>query len=271
MNNAWIWIVLIVALLLAFLFFKYSKFLKHNNLCLITGGVKCGKTTLAVALSVKKYLKVLRGWKIRDFFCRLLHIRNKSEKPLFYSNIPVKVMYHGKDLGYVEMTPALATRTNRFAFGSVILISECSLFADSSDFKDSSFNQALLMFNKIIAHETHGGYLFYESQSLSDCHNSIKKCLDKYYWINHCYKLPFFLAYDLRELAYSYDNANVQNVFTTDIDDNHKFVFISKRWWKCFDTYCYSALTDDLPVEDSVVKAKNLKCDKIVSARGYRK
>lgn len=271
MKNIWLWVLIAIAILLIVVFLRHSKFIKHNNLTLITGGVKCGKTTLAVALSVKLYIKTLKKWMFYDKMCRLFKRTNDTEKPLFYSNVPVKVLYKGKDVGYVELTPELATRKKRFAYGSVILVSECSLFADSMDVKDRDFNNAMSLLNKLIAHETKGGYIFYETQALSDCHYSVKRCLDKTIWINHCYKLPFILAYDVRELAYSYDNNNITNMFAGDVDDDKRFVFISKRWWKCFDTYCYSAMTDDLKVEDHVVKATNLKCDKIVTARGVKK
>jgi len=271
MKDLWIWIVVIAAALLLFLFIRHSKRLNHNNLTLITGGVKAGKTTLAVALSVKKYEKSLRSWYFRDWLCKLFKKENNVEKPLFYSNIPLHVMYRGKEVGYVPMTVELATRQKRFAYGSVILISESSLWADSMDVKDKDFNNSQLLFNKLIAHETLNGYLFYETQSLSDNHFAVKRCLDKYIWINRCYKLPFILAYDVREMCYSYDNANVQNVFTSDVDDTKKFVFISRKWWKRFDAFTYSGLTDHLPVEEEVVIPTDLKSYEVVTARGIRK
>lgn len=271
MENLWIWLLVIAAILLLVLYLRHRKHLNYNNLTLITGGVKAGKTTLAVALSVKKYEKSLRRWEFRDRLCRFFKKENHVEKPLFYSNIPVLLMHKGKKIGYVPLTMDLLTRQKRFAYGSVILISESSLVADSFDIKEREFNESLTLFNKLIAHETLGGYLFYETQSLSDNHFAVKRCLDKYVWINHCYKLPFILAYDVREMCYSYDNQNVQNVFTSDVDDTKKFVFISKKWWKRFDSYCYSALTDGKEVVTDTVIPDTFKCDEVLSFRGIKK
>jgi hypothetical protein len=48
---------------------------------------------------------------------------------------------------------------------------------------------------------------------------------------------------------------------------------VSKRVWKMFDAYCYSVLTDHLPVASDVVEGRDLsdlKARKIVSFRKYK-
>ena len=76
----------------------------------------------------------------------------------------------------------------------------------------------------------------------------------------------------VRELIYSAENAST-NVFNEDAEDSTKNIYISKRIWKKFDSYCYSIFTDNLPVEKSVIKLnKNdcLKTDEILQIRQFK-
>lgn len=76
------------------------------------------------------------------------------EKPLLYSNIPLAVD------GFTPLTLDLIQRKERFRYGSVIYVCESSLVADSMSFKDPLLNENMLLLNKLIAHETRGGYIF---------------------------------------------------------------------------------------------------------------
>ena len=50
-----------------------------------------------------------------------------------------------------------------------------------------------------------------------------------------------------------------------DVENKLRRVIVPKSTWKKFDCYCYSSLTDDLPVENKVVEASDLKARKILS------
>ena len=69
---------------------------------------------------------------------------------------------------------------------------------------------------------------------------------------HHIVKLPFFILLYVREYDYSFDTGSEVNIQSQDIEETLKPILIPKRVWKYFDAYCYSALTDDLPVEDKV-------------------
>ena len=73
----------------------------------------------------------------------------------------------------------------------------------------------------------------------------------------------------VQECRYSDDGSTI-NVNGKDVEETLKSVIIPKRNWKFFDRYCYSVLTDDLPVEDKVVNATTLKAGDIVSFRKSR-
>lgn len=261
-------LLIIGAVLLCFLLFKY-KIPRVGNMVLITGGIKTGKSMLSVRLAVKLYRQQLMKWYIHRFFnvFKRKSKRKLKEKPLLYSNIPLK-------LNYVPLTNELLSRRDRFAFGSICYICESSLVADSMSYKDEELNERLLLFNKLFAHETHGGTVIYDTQSISDNHYACKRCLSTYLHIHHTLKIPLFpwVIMYLREMYYSDDGA-VTNTQESDVEDNLKITLVPKSTWKLYDRYCYSVLTDDLQCERNEVnykKSNDLKARKIISFKKFK-
>ena len=244
-------------------FIKKFKVAKIGSLCLVNGGVKCGKSTLSVSIVRSEYKSRVRRVKFMNFFKKLFH-KPLKELPLIYSNVPLACPY-------VPLTDDLLLRKTRFVYGSVIYCQEASLVADSQLIKDMDINQRLLLFNKLIGHETKGGVVVYDTQCINDLHYSIKRCLSNYIYVHHLVKwIPFILIAYVEENRYSDDNS-VVNVQDKDVEEKLRKIIISKRNWKYFDCYCYSVLTDDLPVEKTVVKnnlqTQDLKARRILSFR----
>lgn len=227
---------------------------------LVTGGVKTGKTTFAVNLAIKNYKRNLRSVKIRNFFAKLLR-KSLEPLPLLYSNIPLAIPY-------VPVTRELLQRKVRPVYKSVVLLSEASLVADSQLFKDPVLNEELMLFVKLFGHESHGGFLILDSQSVSDLHYSFKRCLSEYFYIHSLGKYLFFNVANVRECRYSEDGS-VLSVDTDDSEEKLKKVLISRKIWKYFDAYCYSAMTDSLPESKEIKVAKTLKIKKIPSFRTW--
>ena len=256
-------ILIAVALFFVKKFLNQFKIPKTGSLTLVNGGVKAGKSTFSVALARREYKARVRSTKFRNFF-RKLFKKPLVELPLLYSNVPLACPY-------VPLTDDLLLRKKRFVYGSVIYCQEASLVADSQLIKDMDVNERLLLFNKLIGHETQGGCLIYDTQCISDLHYSIKRCLSNYFYIHHLVKwIPFFLIAYVEENRYSDDNSII-GVQDKDIEEKLKKVIIPKRTWKYFDCYCYSVLTDDLPVEKTIVKnnlqTQDLKANEIISFR----
>lgn len=259
--------VLLAVLIIALIFYIYVrrhyKLPKFGCLSLVTGGVKAGKSTFAVYAAFSNFKRSLRLVKIRNYFLRLFGRSDRqSELPLLYSNIPL-------DVPYVPVTEDLLLRKKRFRYRSVIYINEASLLADSQLFRDMDLNTRLLVFNKLIGHETKGGMLIYDTQSTSDLHYSIKRSLSEYFYIHHMRKGLFFNVAYVIENRYS-DDGTIVTISHNDVEEPNYFkkVLIPKKIWKIFDCYCYSKFTDDLPVEDRVVKsAKSLKANSVLSFR----
>lgn len=259
------WLVLIIGLIVVIVLTRKLKKPKVSCMALVTGGVKAGKSTFSCALALSKYKSQVRKVRFANFFRRIFR-KELFEKPLLYSNVPLKCKY-------VPLTDELLLRKQRFVYRSVIYAQEASLIADSQLIKNLDINQRLLLFNKLIGHETKGGYLIYDTQSINDNHYSVKRCISEYFYIHDTVKwIPFVLLCHVRELRYSDDGQEI-NVYEGDIEESMRTVLISKRTWKMFDAYCYSVLTDHLPVASDVVEGRelsDLKAHKIVSFRKYK-
>lgn len=264
-----IFIIFLIALGL-FLFYKISakfKVAKIGSLALVTGGVKTGKSTLSVAMVRSEYKSRTRKVKLKNFFRKIFN-RPLIELPLIYSNVPLA-------MPYVPLTDDLLLRKKRFVYGSVIYVQEASLVADSQLIRDMDINERLMLFNKLIGHETKGGVIIYDTQCIGDVHYSLKRCVSNYFYIHHLVKwLPFVLIAKVQECRYSDDGTTI-TVSNDDVETTLKSVLIRKKNWKYFDCYCYSVLTDDLPVENDVVyndiKTKDLKANNILSFRKLKK
>lgn len=266
MNTILIILLVVGGLWLWWYIAKTFKIPKVGSLALVTGGVKSGKSTMSVALVRREYKRRLRRVKFKNFLikCSFKHNIPLIEEPLIYSNVPLA-------LPYVPLTDDLLMRRERFVYGSVIYCQEASLVADSQLIKDKDINEQLLLFNKLIGHESKGGCLIYDTQAISDVHYSIKRCLSEYFYIHKITKwIPGFLVLHVQESRYS-DDGTIINGSDEDIELKLRKVIIPKSTWKYFDCYCYSVLTDHLPVNKGIVdnnkSTRDLKARNILSFR----
>lgn len=272
-----IYVIIILAIVALIFIARLFKVPKTDCVTLVTGGIKTGKSMLSVYLACRNWKLRHFKWKLDCFFVKFINIFKKKDKklsfkeePLLYSNVKLA------GIPFVFLDEDLLLRKKRFNFGSVIYIQEASLVADSMSFDDKYTNESLLLFNKLIGHETHGGALFYDTQSIKDNHYAVKRCLSSYIYINHAFNIPFFRILAVRELKYSDDGDSV-NTFASDIEDSLQFVIVPKSVWKYYDAYTFSCFTDDLErVEDKKLykPAKychrlQLKTNKIVSFKKF--
>lgn len=281
--NTYIIIFIVLLIILIYIYFKVikkHKEIKSNSVLFISGAPKTGKSLLGVYTTIKYYKKALFKWHCKNVIGKIINanIHYQYEKPLLYSNIPLKTKYK-----CYQLTNEHLKRTKRLNYNSVIYIGEFSLVANSrlgqcNGFKNGIdydlLNEQLLLFTKLIGHETHGqGKLIIDSQVIGDCHYSLKRCLSQYVYIHHNIDIPFFKILFVKELCYSEDN-NANNTINEDIEDGLKWLIIPKRkYYKMYDYCCYSILTDKLGKQNKEYKIKNkkdLKANKIVSFVKYK-
>lgn len=249
-------IAIILAVVLAICVTKNGKTtLWAETIVLTTGAVKTGKSLNTVAGAIKEHKKRHMIWSIKKFF------GIKEEEPLLYSNIPLKY-------NYVALSVVHILRECRFNYKSVVLLDEFALIADSQDWRCNEKNEKLLKFFKLFGHETKGGKIFINTQSIEDCHYAVKRCISRYYYIAKTIKwIPFIVIQKYVICGYNelQQGQATQNGVT--MTDKHYTKIISKKYYKMYDRYCYSILTDDLKETPKVRVATNLKTTDIITIK----
>lgn len=247
MNSNLIGIILVIAIafvLVYFLYWRKKKNLKYNCVALFTGAPKTGKT----ALCVKEVKRLYKSKLIKHYLLmpiKFIQLRNNEFKeyckfkPMIYSNIPLR------NTKFNKFTIDMLMREVRLPNGSIVLLDEASLIADSMLYKDKDINEKLMLFVKLFGHYTHGGYLIVNTQSIADLHFAFKRCVGSYYFITETRRYPFFSVAKVRECVYSEDNTSI-NGFNRDIEEDMKNVFIWNKNFKNYDCFCYSIFTDKL-------------------------
>lgn len=249
---------LIIVALIIFVYVIYRKnfkILKTPSVALVTGGVKCGKSLTCVFLSCKDYKRRYRKWWIKT------HIfKRKVEMPLFYTNVKFsfgdlrKSKRHRLDKNIRLITQDLLLRNYRFNYGSVIYVQECSLLADNMDFNNKERNIQLSLLNKLIAHETRGGVIYYDTQSVLDSHYSIKRVCSTYLFIQKNLNCLLFHILYIREMI---NTENGVNNFVDDVDTSTRKVLIPFWYHHKYDRYEFSYLTDQLEKSNVPFKKEN--------------
>lgn len=260
-------IIGLTILLLWFFIFKV-KHLKTPDVYMVDGGVKVGKSLVAVKLAVTQYRKNMIRYYIGSFFINLINkfrklrkkpLKRSLEKPMLYSNMPLyKVKYNAFTLDILELKV-------RCPHKSVFLLDEASLIADSMTAYGQTksekewidyVNEKLTMFLKVgVSHGHHGSFCVYNSQNVVDLHFAFRRCTSTYLFISKRRSFPFFCLMDVRELVHD-ESRDVQNVYTKDVDVDNKPLFVSKKWYKYYDRYYLDCLFKDLPLYvDYSVKA----------------
>ena len=260
-----LFIILALFILGIYFYFKCFKKPVISSLTMITGGVKTGKTLLSVSSVKREYTKARIKYYVKKCYYKMFK-KNKLkdlEEPLIYTNIPLndKIFKH-----QCLLSDSLILRLHRFNYGSIIFIDEASLVADSMAIRDESVNEKIKEFFKLIAHETRGGKVIINSQSLLDVHYNIKRSVSNYIYIVKDIKLLFHHILVYKYLTFQDD---VVNVSTGNVDKTEETYrcFISKSSYKYYDRYCYSVLTDSLPKDNHEIKSwgNSLKIGKIFS------
>lgn len=276
----------LVGILLLWFFIFKVKHLKTPDVFCVDGGVKTGKSLVTVMLAVKQSKRNLLKIRICNWFTKVFNkvrkfrgkpIKQYRDLPMLYSNMPLN------HIKYNDLTLDIILRKVRIPYKSVVLIDEASLLADcmsgaiTTKDKREQFdyiNEQLTLFIKLFGHYTHGGSLFYNSQQIVDLHFSFKRCTSTYLFISKNRKYPFFCLLDTREVVHTEDNDMINN-YNGDIDKDARPLFVRKSYYKYYDRFYLSALTDSLPMQvnyDVVkyIKNKDMKAKHVVTLGNYK-
>lgn len=253
-----VFLIILVVLILIVRFIRVHAFPPMGCVTLVTGAVKVGKSAFAVWRAITlHFLRLVRTY-IYNFF----HRKKKRELPMLYSNIPLKYKW------YRELTIESILRLERFYYGSVVYVNEASLFCDSKMYDDPILNERLMLFCKLFGHETFSGMLIWDTQSLSDCHHAVKRCLSEYIDLQSNKRGIFGTKIYWRRMRLSACDESIDvNIFDGKrvAEKDIPSVWLPSFVWKLYDSFCWSYLTDDLPISDVKPKIKSLKPDYVLT------
>lgn len=249
---------LILLVLLIVLYVLYRKNFKHlttNAIALFTGAPKTVKDGLCCKESHIDYKHRHRIWRIRTFFQKLFK-KELDEEPLFYTNAVTSFKSlkakkpHKLDKNIRAITQDLLLRRKRFAYKSVMWITEASLFADNMFFNDQDKNVQLALFCKLFGHETKGGSCYLSTQNTQDLHYAFKRvCCNFFFNQKKINFLNLFCVVYTREMI---SNDLGANNFTDDLDTTTRKVLVPFWVFKRYNPYQFSVLTDDLDKEETL-------------------
>lgn len=268
-------ILIVVIGIILFIIFKYVKpyFIKYDTTIVFTGGLGSGKSLNSVKVAVSCYKKNLLKWRIKKLFILIsnyfnkiiCHIFNKKklklkvipEKPLLYSNIPIRL---GKKQS-VELNINHLILNSRISEYSVVFIDEFPQVLNQFDYNlevvKNECNEFITYFRHYI-----GGYLVVNAQSIEDITVQFRRKLNSYYWCYDFKKFLFFF-YTMRIMNNRISDNEVST--TADfIEDNSKRIFgVLPRG--LYNSRAYSKRYDKVKLLENVnFNRKDLKTEKII-------
>lgn len=246
-----IWILFIVLIVSVFLillmFIKQEKMTKNTVLC-FTGGLGSGKTYNAVRIAIKFYRKQQFKYKLSRFF---LGKRSKVDKPVLYSNIPIKIdKKHNSEVLTREHLLLEADIPEK----AIVLIDEVGQVASQYDYENPYVMCELQELIRFYRHYT-DGKLILTDQSSANIVVPIRRRINYIYNLNNFRRvwgfLPFFKVdlscFEVAEEQLTNVNetqTNNEKLLTTEKLEKPYFCgFLPYKWMKGlkhYDSRCYS-------------------------------
>lgn len=227
-------IIIVIAVLLLHRLYR----LRFDTVIAFTGGLGSGKTFLSVKYANKLLFK--QRWRVwwHNFF----HPRDRWEKPLLYSNIPVKI---SKKENAVMLESDHLLLVRRIVPRSVVLIDEVGSFASQFDFNIPNVLDNFNEFVRLFRHYTLGGYLIVNDQCSENIVLQIRRRINTVFNLMR-FRTWFGIVHScyVRNISVSEE---IKTIEEQDTEDNATlllgFMPLSRR----YDTYCYSEKYKPVP------------------------
>lgn len=232
--------VILIILAICFVLWLIIKpyIIKHDTVTLYVGGLGSGKTLIGVTDA----LTCLRRNRLKVCFYNLFHPRNKKEKPMLYSTIPVRISRNEISLDLDLDHILLRKRINE---KSVLFIDEASTVANSFETVANNKNlKTVEEFSTFFRHYTKGGYLIMTTQNTSKCNYVIRYCCNQAFQLS---QFRNFLNVGYMVKIRNIDLTNdVVNVNATNLEENcrNKIGLFGRRK---YNTYAFNCRYKDVP------------------------
>lgn len=220
--------LIIVIVLVVFAFKSYTR--KYDTVIAYTGGLGSGKSML----STETAIKLLRRNRAKVARYNFFHPKDKKEKPLLYSNIPIRVS--SREWAQVLTAEHLLLRA-RIVEKSVTYIDEVGSFANQFQFKARNM-EIFDEFVRFYRHYTKGGYLVVNDQCSENVVLQIRRRINTVFNLMH-FRAWFGLFYTVRCRNMSVSE-EIKTIEEQNTEDNTKLIFgfLQPKWR--YDTWCYS-------------------------------
>lgn len=227
-----------------------QKKVPNNTIIAFTGGLGSGKTFMAVKQATKHYRRNIIRWYVQKLTSKIFIInkftKRFTEKPAFYSNIPVRVSVFpfvriwARQLRYEHLT--LQSRIEEY---STVLIDEIGHFASQYEYDHPLVQQYIQEFIRFFRHYI-DGKLILTDQSSSNIVISIRRRINQIYNLSDFRRyFLFFYRINVSEIHITEDMLTIQQ--TTELDEIPFFFgLLPFKWFKLigllpsYDSRCYS-------------------------------
>lgn len=251
----------IVALVALFIWIVKPYFIHYDTIQCYTGGLGSGKSLKSVSQAKKLLAKNRRKVKWHN----IRHPRDKWEKPLLYSSIPLRISKHE----YAEvLTADHCLLLSRIVPRSVVFIDEIGAFANQFDFKHPLVLKNFNEFIRLFRHYTKGGYIVCNDQCSENIVLEIRRRINVVYNLMHFKKFLCFYWVKCRNISISEEIKTIEEGNTE--DNMRTLVGFINPFFRSYDTHCYAGRYDSVPPEIAD-RWRKLKTNRLMTLPDHRK
>ena len=264
-----IFFILLVLIIVLFIFLKVIKSyarISYNQVLGIFGGVKSGKTLLAVKTALKQFKISQKYWQRKKrkvvYYNVLITLLNKFKKkkltlkqipltPQFYSNIPIRV---NKKYGMsLKVSKEILLLKEKLPNGSIMLLDEFGTIASQYGYTEEQIRTDISEFVRFYGHYTkQKGLLIVIDQSTDRILKEVRVSLGAIYETSEFTKFGFIG----KQKIIKYQNT-IQTEYAVQKEQikNRYYLLLKKN----YDPYCYSERVNNLNYTKAIDSNENLK------------
>ena len=221
---------IILIVLIVFVLWKVARSYRLNTydtVLAFTGGLGAGKSFM----SVKKARELLNRKRREVWFYNLFHPKNKKERPMLYSSIPVKVSR--KEMA-IKLLPEHLLLQRKIIRGSVVFVDEIGGFCSQFDYRVA--NSAV--WDEFVRYFRHyvQGYLICNDQCSENIVLQVRRRLNTVYNMMGFRHFLFVYWVKVRNITVSEEIKTIEEQNT---EDNMKLLIGLLPHFRAYDTHCY--------------------------------
>lgn len=239
-------LILVIIIFLTYYIYKTFYFIKVDNTLMFTGAPGTGKTNEMVRMSLKLLKAVRRKVNWINLKIKLMNMFRKQkyayvEKPMLYSNIPIKI--NQKEWS-IKLKLEHLTLTERQSYKAITVITEIGKIVSRYDHQNPNISDNIDEYVSLYRQFTKGGYFLCDDQSSDNAEVDIRRRLGTIINMLHFQRFWIFYYVKMRNITISED---IKTIEKDNVEDNYKTrlgIFLGKPR---YDTYAFSERYSSVP------------------------